>query len=50
MSYGHGDAGLHLRMPRLRGSIRLGFVEFLILALLVAFLVALMLLPYWLQG
>jgi hypothetical protein len=37
-------------MPRLRGSIHLGVVEFLVLALLLAFLVGLMLLPYWLQG
>jgi hypothetical protein len=36
-------------MPRLRGSIHLGFVEFLVLTLLLAFLIGLMLLPYWLR-
>jgi hypothetical protein len=36
-------------MPRIRGSIRLGVVEYLLLALLLVFLIGLMLLPHWLR-
>jgi hypothetical protein len=50
MSFTRRQARYTPSMPRLRGSIHLGVVEFLVLALLLAFLVGLMLLPYWLQG
>ena len=36
---------------RLRqGSFRLGFVEYALIALLCAFLIGLIVLPYWLRG
>jgi len=35
---------------RLRHSFRLGFVEYALIALVLAFLVGLIMLPYWLRG
>ena len=39
------------RTMRLRqGSFRLGFVEYALIALVLAFLIGLIMLPYWLRG
>jgi hypothetical protein len=39
-----------VEMARLRQGARLGFVEYAVIMLLLAFVIGLILLPYWLRG